>query len=265
MKENTNEKKFSLKKLWQFFTTYEKIWFFSLLSVGLTLAFVIPDEDVEGKTLLLVCSLIALVAGLLCELLISKQSRWNFLVSFFFVEVTEIIICLSLGYYASAGVTLVFWIPIDFISFFQWTKNKDEIKTELTKVRKFTFKQDILILLAIGAFAVIVGYVLQFIGGEDTYLDALTSAFGIANGLLIYFRYREQWTAWYLYTIFEAILWILSGQWIMLVLTLGYLTNTTYGLIRWNNYIKSKQAEKNETESINLETKSIQIKEQINM
>ena len=76
------------------------------------------------------------------------------------------------------------------------------------------------------------------------YLDACCSAVGIANGLFILFRYREQWVAWYICTILETILNIMAGQWILLILKAGYLTNTTYGYIKWTKYIKKNEADR---------------------
>ena len=70
------------------------------------------------------------------------------------------------------------------------------------------------------------------------YVDACCSAVGIANGLFILFRYQEQWIAWYISTFLEIAINIMSGQWVLLVLKAGYLTNTTYGYIKWNKYIK---------------------------
>ncbi|MEE1019108.1 MAG: nicotinamide mononucleotide transporter, partial [Acutalibacteraceae bacterium] len=71
------------------------------------------------------------------------------------------------------------------------------------------------------------------------YLDACVSAVGIANGLFILFRYREQWIAWYISAILETVINIMAGQYVLLVLKAGYLTNTTYGYIKWTKYIKS--------------------------
>ena len=50
------------------------------------------------------------------------------------------------------------------------------------------------------------------------YLDACTSAVGICNGLFIFFRLEEQWIAWYLSSILESVINILSGQYVLLVL-----------------------------------------------
>jgi nicotinamide mononucleotide transporter len=56
-------------------------------------------------------------------------------------------------------------------------------------------------------------------------------------------RYREQWIAWYLVTAIEIVLNIMAGQWILLVLKVGYLTNTTYGYMKWSKYIKTHKKE----------------------
>lgn len=62
--------------------------------------------------------------------------------------------------------------------------------------------------------------------------------------MFILLRYREQWVAWYISAILEAVINILSGQYVLLVLKVGYLTNTTYGYIKWTKYIKTHKAEK---------------------
>ena len=70
------------------------------------------------------------------------------------------------------------------------------------------------------------------------YIDACASAVGIANGLFIFFRLREQWIAWYICAILEGIINIITGQYVLLILKIGYLTNSTYGYIKWSKYIK---------------------------
>ena len=67
---------------------------------------------------------------------------------------------------------------------------------------------------------------------------------GVANGLFIFFRLREQWIAWYISAFLESVINIMSGQYVLLVLKLGYFTNTTYGYIQWSKYIKSHKEEK---------------------
>lgn len=238
-----------------FFTTYEKIWFISFMIIATIVSCLYPEESANGVNgvIIMLLYLLDTFFNILCELLISKQSRYNFLVSVL-VEITEIIMCLVLMYrFATLATTLLFWLPIDIISFINWSKHKDEEKEELTVVRKLKGYQEILIIIGIVLWTVIVGY---FVSGLDIvtdflpnrtiekiiiYLDAFASAAGICNGLFILFRLREQWLAWYICAILESIINILSGQYVLLVLKFAYLTNTTYGYIKWNKYIKERE------------------------
>ena len=201
--------------------------------------------------------LLDVITNIACELMISKQSKWNFIISLV-VEVIEILICILCAYrFATLATTLLFWIPCDIISFIVWNKHPDKEDKEVTEVKKLTVKQDILLILGIIVWTLAVGYALTFIDVEGgifannvrlknivCYLDACASALGIANGVFILLRYREQWIAWYLVALLETVINILAGQWILLVLKAGYLTNTTYGYIKWTKYIKKHQTDK---------------------
>lgn len=249
------------KNLWNYFTLYEKVWFFSILILAFVFAFLFPEEDVNGVngTLIMGLYLLDTFLNILCELLISKQSKWNFIVSIF-VELAEIAICVVLSYrFATMASTLFFWLPIDIISFINWHRHPDRQEEELTEVRKLSGLLEVLVIAAIVIWTVVVGgflsdlnLVTDLFGGNRTlevivcYLDACASAVGIANGVFILLRYREQWIAWYICSLLEAAINIISGQYVLLVLKVGYLTNTTYGYIKWSKYIKKAQIEKND-------------------
>ncbi len=235
------------------FTTYEKIWFLSILTLAGIFSIIFPEESANGVNGLVIMLLYLLdtLFNILCELLISKQSRWNFIVSVL-VEITEILICIVLSYrFATMATTLFFWLPVDIISFINWSKKPDQQNEEVTRVRTLKGWQEIVIICAIGVWTVVVGYFLSgldiatdLFGGNELlenivcYLDACASAVGIVNGLAILFRFREQWIAWYICSILEAVINILAGQYVLLVLKVGYLTNTTYGYMKWSKYIK---------------------------
>lgn len=246
------------KQLWNFFSLYEKIWFFSILVLAVVFAFLFPEEEVNGVNGSVIMSLYLadIFFNILCELLISKQSKWNFIVSLF-VEVTEIVTCVILAYrFATMASTLFFWLPIDIVSFINWHKHPDRKEKELTKVRKLSGLAELAVISGIVLWTIGVGYFLttldigtDFFGGNIVietvicYLDACVSAVGIANGVFILLRYREQWIAWYISTALETVINILSGQYVLLVLKAGYLTNTTYGYIKWTKYIKDRKKE----------------------
>lgn len=243
----------------KFFTLYEKSWFLTIMVLATIFAVIFPEESANGVNgiVIMLLYLLDTFLNILCELLISKQSRFNFLVSVL-VEITEIVICIVLMYrFATMVVTLFFWLPIDIVSFINWTKHKDETQDELTIVRRLKGYQEVLVLIGIGLWTLGVGYLLSgldiktdFITNRSlevlvAYLDACASAVGVANGLFIFFRLREQWIAWYICALLEAIINIITGQYVLLILKLGYFTNTTYGYIKWSRYIKTHKEEAN--------------------
>ena len=240
------------------FTTYEKSWFISIMVLATIFSVVFPEESANGVNgiIIMLLYLLDTFLNILCELLISKQSRYNFLVSIL-VEIVEIAICVVLMYrFATMATTLFFWLPIDIISYINWSKHKDDEENELTVVRKLKGYQEVLVIIGIIVWTFVIGYLISglniatdFYNNEllETfiiYIDACASAVGIANGLFIFFRLQEQWIAWYICAFLEAVINIISGQYVLLVLKLGYFTNTTYGYIKWSRYIKEHTTEK---------------------
>lgn len=240
------------------FTTYEKSWFISIMVLATIFSVVFPEESANGVNgiIIMLLYLLDTFLNILCELLISKQSRYNFLVSVL-VEIVEIAICVVLMYrFATMATTLFFWLPIDIISYINWSKHKDDEENELTVVRKLRGCQEVLVIIGIIVWTFVIGYLISglniatdFYNNEllETfiiYIDACASAVGIANGLFIFFRLQEQWIAWYICAFLEAVINIISGQYVLLVLKLGYFTNTTYGYIKWSRYIKEHTTEK---------------------
>lgn len=230
-----------IKNFLRSFTPYQICYLVAVFTITVLFVIFFPDLmlDDTSNTFVLVCSVIAVLANPVCELLISKQSKLNFYVDIFFIELTEFAICIFNGWYTIALVTLVFWIPVDIVSIIQWTKHPDKIKEEETVVKKLTPKQDVLVVLAIAAFTIGMGYLMSLLpGAADSYLDALSAAAGMANGILLLLRYREQWFAWFLTLVFYTILYISGGSYILLVSVAAMFVNTVYGFVKWTVYTK---------------------------
>ena len=245
-----------------YFTTYEKCWLISISVLAIAFALIFPEEDTNGINgkLIMALYLVDTFANVLCELLISKQSKWNFAVSLFLVETSEILIYALLAYrFATMATTIFFWIPIDIISFINWHRHPDRDESSLTKVRNLSGTAEVLTIIGIVIWTIGVGSLLVYITDNITvtdlfngnrsieviccYLDACVSALGVCNGIFILLRIKEQWIAWFIYSILEAVINILAGQYVLLVLKVGYLTNTVYGFIKWTQYIRNHRDE----------------------
>lgn len=237
-----------MKKLIQSFTPYQITYLVVVFALTGAFCIFMPENmlDDTSNIFVVVCSVIATLANPLCELLIAKQSKWNFVVDAVLIELTELVICLANGWYTIALVTVLFWIPVDVISFINWNRHPDDEQEELTVVKRLTPLQDVLVVLAILAFGFAAGTIMSKIpGASESYLDALSAGFGMANGILLLLRYSEQWYAWFITLVLYAILYTVSGTYIMLITVAAMLVNTVYGYVKWLIYTnKSKQEQK---------------------
>lgn len=226
------------------FTPYQIIYLTAVVLLTTVLVIFFPKEVLgEYKAIpLIVSAIISTISNPLCELLISKQSKWNFVVDFFFIEVPELIINLHFGWYAVATTIVLFWMPIDVFSFLRWNKHPDEEDENLTVVKRLKPEQSALSIVAIVAFGLIVGSLLRLIPGTaNNYLDAFASAVGMANGILLLLRYSEQWLAWLITTVLYLFMDIASGMYILLVTEIAMLVNTIYGIVKWYLYTKKRE------------------------
>ncbi len=235
------------------FTPYQIIYLATVVLLTAIFAIFFPDimlGDYQAAALV-ASAVISTISNPLCELLISKQSKWNFVVDFFLIEIPELIICLYFGWYAVAATVVLFWMPIDVISFVRWNKHPDNEDDNLTQVKRLKPFHSFLIVCVIVAFGFIVGSLLQLIpGASDSYLDAFASAVGMANGILLLLRYSEQWLAWLITTVIYLFMDISSGMYILLITEVAMLVNTIYGMVKWYLYTKKKDKEQNAQEKL---------------
>ena len=242
--QNT-QKKESFKSFIKSFTPYQTIYLAAVVLLTVVLLVFFPEVslgDYGEKIALIVCAVISTISNPLCELLISKQSKWNFVVDFFLIEIPELVICLNFGWYAVAVTVLCFWMPVDVISFIRWNKHPDLEDGNITQVKRLKPHQSVLTVVAIVIFGLVVGKLLTLIpGASDTYLDAFASAVGISNGILLLMRYSEQWLAWLITTVLYLFMDISSGLYILLVTEIAMLVNTIYGMVKWYLYTKKHQ------------------------
>jgi len=259
-----NKKDNVFKRLWKYFTTYEKCWLLVLTVIAIVMSILLPESDTNGISGIVITIFYCLdvIIGNLCELLYSKQNRWSFMI-YNLVELIEIAILIMLrARFASMAVAIFFWIPAHTVSFFNWKKHKDEKDSTKTVVRQLKPWQSVVMLLVCLAWTAGIGYLMAAFGPETNfyssaliekivaYADACLSIISILDGVLMFFRFKEAWVIWYAYIIIETVVNIISGQWILLVYKIGYATNTAYGYICWSKYIKNrsknKQAEKDD-------------------
>lgn len=257
------------KKSKGYFTPYEIIWFFSLMALSVLFMFLFPESDVNGVsgvfiTILYVADVVFAIG---CELLIAKQSRWGSFV-YIFVDIIELVILILLNTrFMSMATTIFFWFPIHLMTFLNWNKHTDEKNTDLTQVRQLNWWKSLLMLLSCVIGTLVFGYLVAVYAPETdfyasstiqkivAYFDACVGIVSIFDGVLMLLRYKETWLVWYISIAMETATNILSGQWILIVLKIGYLTNSIYGYAKWSKYINKK--DKNLLSDANVHEKTV--------
>lgn len=238
-----------LIRFFKSFTPYQIVYLIAVVTATTVLLVFFPDAvlgDYQGLVLV-GSAVISTISNPVCELLISKQSKWNFIVDLVFIEIPELVVNLHFGWYAVATTIVLFWMPIDVISFLRWTKHPDSEDDNLTQVKRLKPWQSALTVVAIVAWGLIVGSLLRLIpGAADTYLDAFASAVGMANGILLLMRYSEQWLAWLITVVLYLFMDISSGMYILLVTEIAMLVNTFYGIGKWIRYTAKHPVKKEE-------------------
>ena len=219
-----------------FFNLYEKIWLAFFISIGIIVTVITKESPLF---------MIVLIAGFFMELTLAKRSKWCFI----FVLINSlglIIIGLITSLYSEILVNALFWIPYAIGGFILWNKNLDiEEKQNLTVVRSLKHFQTFLIVVAIISLSLLRVPSVYFFNGTFPLLDALSTFFQLATGILILLRLKQQWIFWIGYIFVSAFIWILLNQWIMLIVSFGYFSNSIYGLINWSKYTSKHSELKN--------------------
>lgn len=169
------------KSFFHSFTPYQIGYLATVLVLAAVVTFFFPEMMLEstGGVFLITCSVINVIANPVCELLIAKQSKWNFIVDLVFIEGTYVALALALGWYTLAMTCIFFWIPIDIISFVRWSKYPDAQDENVTQVKSLGWKKAILVMALVIAFSLVAGSITMNIpGAESSYLEAFASAMG---------------------------------------------------------------------------------------
>lgn len=231
----------NVKSFLKSFTKFEARYLTFVVVIAIGMAILFPEAMLTStsSTLLLVCSVINVISNPLCEMMVSKQFRGNFIFDIFAIEITYVLLAYHLGWYTLMLSCILFWIPIDILSFVRWSKNIDQEDENVTVVKRLSWKTSMLLLIAVVAFSLIMGTIMTNIpGSQDSYLEAFATAMGMVNGVLLMLRYSEHWYAWVITTTLYLIMDISAGAYGLLIDDIAMMVVTIYGIFKWFSYTK---------------------------
>lgn len=208
-------------------TLFEKAWLIisTITMVGLSIVW--KDSMI---------SLISGVTGIIGVVLCAKGK-----VSTYFYATINValyaIICFQNGLYGEVMLNTLYFIPMNIIGFFLWSKKKDD---DGSVEAKSLTKNQVMMLFA-GMTVVIVLYyqLLKTLGGNLQLVDSITTVTSIVALLLQILRYKEQWLVWILVNLVSIVMWVMllntpEGSISMIVMWSAYLINSIYGYINWS-------------------------------
>ena len=189
---------------------YEAIMCIVMLCISIWYA-IKPEEGCPQW--LAIINMISGLCGIMCVFLTAKVNRMNFP----FAMINNIVFIIYLFYFgiwATFWLELVVYLPLNIVSWWRWSKHKDEDNELLAKSKKLSAMQNILVTAIIIAVTVLVHYTLSELAGDSwmkfaqkfgwsmtimQWLDSAIFSIGVVSSFLQMLRYKEQYV-WYILT-----------------------------------------------------------------
>ena len=214
-------------------------WF---LIVGVILSNAV--YSVMTGTLDLIGSLAA-ITGVLCVVLVAKGSIWNYLFGLVNVSLYAYI-SYKASLYGDAGLNALYYLPMQFIGWWQWRKRGAAISEAeadgrgvQVKARRFNWRQRAVLALSCTAAVVTMGFVLKEVGDPQPFKDSATTVLSIVAQALMALAFMEQWALWIITNVISVVMWaicVVRGEahaGVMVIMWVFYLLNSVNGMRVW--------------------------------
>ncbi|MFV0246521.1 MAG: nicotinamide riboside transporter PnuC [Mycoplasmatales bacterium] len=228
-----------LKSFYNSLDNFEKGW----LIISTIILFVLEIYFKDS-----VIGTIATITGLLNVVLVAKGSMYNY--AFGIINtILYTYIAFHAGYGGDFVTFLFYYIPLQFVGIYAW-KNHAKEDTNLKDVRSMNVTLIIgsIIILIVGTLLTmqilpIITEVFNMPINELPFVDAFTTFAGIFAGVLMLFRYVEQWYIWVLVNVGSVVMWMTmlghnKGALAMVIMWGAYLVNSAYGTYNWKKMSK---------------------------
>ncbi len=188
---------------------------------------------------------VAGIAGVLCVVLVAKGSIWNYFFGIINVSMYAYI-SYKAALYGDAALNAFYYVPMQFIGFWQWRRrgamiSEAESKGESVQVkaRRFTALERCLLALVCAAFIVEGTILLEYLGDPQPLKDSVTTVLSIIAQALMALAFMEQWALWIITNIVSVAMWsvcVVRGEahaGVMVIMWVFYLLNSINGFRVW--------------------------------
>ena len=220
-------------------------WFLIIGVIASNLIYTILSGDVD------VVGSVAGIAGVLCVVLVAKGSIWNYFFGLINVSMYAYI-SYKASLYGDAALNALYYVPMQFIGWWQWRKrgaaiSKSESKDGVqVKARRFSWKQRVVLFAGCAAAVGAGAFVLKYVGDPQPLNDSTTTILSIVAQALMALAFMEQWILWIITNIVSVIMWcvcVARGEAhaaVMVIMWSFYLLNSINGLKVWYSLSKDR-------------------------
>lgn len=221
-------------------TLFEKVWLALFTIVNIYLFFAFEDS---------LLGLISSLSGMLCVVLVAKGKISNY---YFGIVQTATYAYISYGYslYGEAMLNGLFYLPVQFIGLYMWSKNRTQrsMRGEDVAVKRLSKKGWMVLILIAVVGSLLYAELLHYIGGQAVRLDSTAVVLSIIAQILMLKRYAEQWALWIAVNVLSISLWVVTlitqggNDLNMVVMWSAFLVNSIYGYVNWIRLSKGQEA-----------------------
>lgn len=178
-----------------------------------------------------------LLSGVLCVGLTALGKRVAYLIGLY-GSIAYSVVAWQNGLFGEVGLNLGFYVPTGIIGFLMWSRRS---RDGVVRMRTLALRGQALVAGILVAGTLGLGFGLSFIDTQQTpYLDASTNALSVVATILMMWRYREQWTLYFILNAISIVMWVL--RWLdggvagdaMVVMWSLFLLNSVFGYWRWS-------------------------------
>ena len=144
--------------------------------------------------------------------------------------------------YGETMLNAIYYIPMQFIGFYIWSKN---MNSETHEVKKMHMKNKFRILFLILMIIATIGYgiILKQLGDAMPFVDSFTTVSSIIAMILSVKMFSEQWWVWIIVDVFSVYMWWCNFQtgsdnMATLLMWVVYLGNAIIMCTKWEKEIK---------------------------
>ena len=235
-------------------------WFNTFILVGMAVVTVVVTaikfQDTDSGRAMLLISAFGSLMGVLCTVLAANGRILTFLFGILDVSIYGVM-CLIGTKYGNAALHLLYFLPMQFVGYFQW-KNRGAHEEKKVQARRLSGKQwllygGIFLVGLVAAYFILAALDKKEAAGVIKWVamaDAFSMMCNILGQYLLSTAYMEQWYFWILVHISTTIRWVLTIRQepdsafahIYIVKYSFYLLNSLNGLRIWYNLSRGETA-----------------------